>query len=181
MGYTAILGDSQQLAIANLGEQTQINLKTSNPGQQQSQSSSFRTGRWSNEPQLFQTGQGFILKIAGDRAIHYVLIQQNSISTINAPKELDNYPQVDLATSAEPMPESSQPMPSMQPMQPMQPLKMGNMSMDINSMSMRMGNMSMSFDEGQPSKTTKQFCSQCGVEAKTGDRFCRSCGHELAQ
>jgi len=69
----------------------------------------------------------------------------------------------------------------MQPMQPMQPLKMGNMSMDINSMSMQMGNMSMNLNEPLKTTVTKQFCSQCGTEAKTGDRFCRSCGNELNQ
>ena len=66
-------------------------------------------------------------------------------------------------------------------MQPMQPLKMGNMSMDINSMSMQMGKMTMGLDNQQKTTATKQFCSQCGTEAKTGDRFCRSCGHKLEQ
>lgn len=173
MGYSAILSDSQQLAIANLGEQTQVNLTMSRPGQQQSQSSSFSTGKWSNEPKLFRTGQEFILQIESDRGLHYVLIQQNSISTVNSPGDLNNYSQVDLTASPDSNSESTQ------SMQPMQPLKMGNMSMDIDSMSMKMGNMSMGSDSQSKSSATKQFCSQCGTEAKAGDRFCRSCGHEL--
>ena len=174
MSYLAILGDSQQLAIANLGEQTQINLKMSSPGQQQSQGSSFSTGKWLKEPKLFNTGQGFVLQIEGERGSHQILIQQNSISTINSPGDLHNYPQVDLKASADPVPASMQ-------QQPMQPLKMGNMSMDLNSMSMQMGDMSIGSGNQQKTNITKQFCSQCGKEAKAGDRFCRSCGHELAQ
>lgn len=45
MAYSVTLDGSGQLAIANLGEQTQINLSMSTPGQQQSQSSSFRLNR----------------------------------------------------------------------------------------------------------------------------------------
>ena len=169
MAYSAILGDSQQLAIANLRMQTQISLTTTSPGQQQSQSSSFSTGKWTAEPKLFQVDRGFVLEIESEQNSFYVLIQQNSVSTIQAPANLNNCPQVDLTEVSDSNPE---------PMQPMQPMKMGNMSMDINSMSMQMGNMSMSLDN--ESKTTpKQFCSQCGTEAKAGDRFCRSCGHEL--
>ena len=171
MAYSAMLGSSQQLAIANVGGQTQVSLKMSSPSQQQSQSSSFTTGKWSNEPKLFDTGQGFILQIEGARA-YYVLIRQNSISTVESPGDLSSYREVDLRSSPEPNPAT-------QPMQPMQPLKMRNMSMDINSMKMKMGNMSMGFDNPNQTNVTKQFCSQCGTEAKAGDRFCRSCGHEL--
>lgn len=170
MAYSAMLGGSQQLTIANVGGQTQVSLKMSSPGQQQSQSSSFTTGKWSAEPKLFDTRQGFILHIEGDRGSYYVLIQQNSVSTIESPGDLSSYQEVDLTSSPDPNPES---------MQPMQPLKMGNMSMDINPMKMRMGNMSMGFDKPNRTNQTKQFCSQCGTEAKAGDRFCRSCGHEL--
>jgi len=175
MAYSAILGGSQQLAIANVGGQTQISLKMSSPGRQQSQSNSFSTGKWSNKPRLFQTGQGFVLQIDGDRSSYYVLIQQNSISTINSPGDLSNEREVDLNPSTNPNSEPTQ------PMQPMQPLKMGNMSMDINSMSMKMGNMSMGSNDPKKTNVTKQFCSSCGTEAKAGDRFCRSCGHELNQ
>jgi len=179
MAYSALLGGSQQLAIANIGQQTQVSLTANSPGQQQSQSTSFSTGQWSGKPKLFQTATGFILQIESDRGSHYVSIQQNSISNIQSPGDLSPYPEVDLKAGADPNTESSSPMPPMQPMQPMQPMKMGNMSMDANSMSMRMGNMSMDSNNPKKNSTTKQFCSQCGVEAKTGDRFCRSCGHEL--
>ena len=173
MAYSAILGGSQQLAIANLRMQTQISLTTTSPGQQQSQSSSFTTGKWTAEPKLFQVDQGFVLQIESEQNLSYVLIQQNSVSTIQAPANINNRPQVDLTKVSD---SGSEPM---QPMKPMQPLKMGNMSMDLNSMSMQMGNMSMGFNNESKTNVPKQFCSQCGTEAKTGDRFCRSCGHEL--
>lgn len=171
MAYSAVLGGSQQLTIANVGGQTQVSSKMSRPGQQQSQSSSFTTGKWANKPQLFDTGRGFILHLEGDRGSYYVLIQQNSVSTIDSPGDLGSYRQVDLTPTSDPSSES---------MQPMQPMEMGNMSMDINSMKMKMGNMSMGFNNPNRTNVT-QFCSQCGTEAKTGDRFCRSCGHELAK
>ena len=190
MAYSAILGASQQLAIANLGEQTQISLTTSNPGQQQSQSSSFSTGKWTEEPKLFRVGQGFVLVIEAEANSSYISIGQNSIgqnsisstgftiALVNSSPDLHNCPQVALNVIPDPVFEPMQPM---QSMQPMQPLKMGNMSMDLNSMSMQMGNMSLNLNSQSKTTVTKQFCSQCGAEARTGDRFCRSCGHELDQ
>jgi hypothetical protein len=170
MAYSVTLNGYGQLAIANLGEQTQINLSMSIPGQQQSQSTSFRTGKWLSRPKLFQLEQGFVLEINTSQNSHYILIRHNSISTIKSPTGLNNYPQIDLTA----IPDfNSAPMP------PIQPLKMGNMSMNLNSMSMQMGNMSMSLNNQSKTSVTQQFCSQCGKQAKMSDRFCRSCGHEL--
>ncbi|MEL6494969.1 MAG: zinc ribbon domain-containing protein [Cyanobacteria bacterium J06623_7] len=177
MGYIAVLSDSQQLAIANSGTQTQISSTIATPGQQQSQSSSFNTGKWNGKPKLFRLGQEFVLQIDVTGDAFYVLIRPNSIATIPAPAALHNYPQVALTEVADTNPKTMPPMPSMPTMPPM---KMGNMSMDINSMSMQMGNMSLDFGNQNKTTTVKQFCSQCGQEARTGDRFCRSCGHELA-
>ncbi|MEM8675696.1 MAG: zinc ribbon domain-containing protein [Cyanobacteria bacterium P01_G01_bin.67] len=174
MAYVATLSDFQQLAIANLGGQTQINLTLSRPGQQQNQSSSFTTGSWRIEPKLFQLGQDYILRIDAEQGLHHILIQQNSVSTVNPPPDLDHHPTLSFSH----VPDSTQ-----DPIEfkPMPPMKMGNMSMDINSMSMQMGNMSLQFDRQPKTSENKTFCAQCGVEAKTGDRFCRSCGHELNQ
>jgi zinc-ribbon domain len=170
MAYSVILGDSRQLAIANLGTQTQINLSMSTPRQQQSQSTSFSTGKWLSKPKLFQLEQGFVLEINTSQNSHYILIQDNSISTIKPPAGLNNYPQIDLTA----IPDSNS-----APMPPIQPLKMGNMSMNLNSMSMQMGKMSISLNNQSKTSVTQQFCSQCGKQAKMSDRFCRSCGHEL--
>lgn len=170
MAYSVILGDSRQLAIANWGSQTQINLSISTPGQQQSQSSSFRTGKWLSQPKLFQLEQGLVLEINTSENSHYILIQDYSISSIKSPTGLNNYPQIDLTV----IPDTDS-----APMPPIQPLKMGNMSMHLNSMSMQMGKMSMSLNNQSKTSVTQQFCSQCGKQAKMSDRFCRSCGHQL--
>ena len=180
MAYTANLSSHQQVKIANQGMQTVITLQSSTPGQQQSQSSSFTTGKWNKPPHLYQTESGFVLEINSDTQEHFILIQANSITTIAAPSLQNSIP-----VNLQNIPDTNQNTPDfepMQPMQPMQPMKMGNMSMKINPMSMRMGNMSMSMDDNEENKTakpTKRFCTQCGQEAKIRDRFCASCGNKL--
>ena len=172
MAYVATLGNSR-LAIALQGTQTNITLTSSSTGQQQSQSSSFNTGKWHDTPKLRSVGQGAVLQIDTDRGSYYIHILSNSINRVDPPSDLQNYSTIDLKEVDDTQAASTvESMPSMQPMQ------MGNMSMEIDSMSMKMGDMSMGIDN--PAKTTtKLFCSQCGTEAKAGDRFCRSCGHEL--
>ena len=178
MAYTANLSGNQQLTIANQGIQTSIALISSSPGQQQSQSNSFTTGNWIEPPQLYQTGSGFVLQINSNNGQHFVLIQANSINTIAAPA-LSNAVKVDLKNTPDTTANQNEiKFKPMQPMQPMQPMKMGNMSMDINSMSMQMGNMSLDMNK-QKSASTKRFCSQCGEKVKPGDRFCSSCGNQL--
>ncbi|HEY9771375.1 MAG TPA: zinc ribbon domain-containing protein [Coleofasciculaceae cyanobacterium] len=174
MAYAAILSNTQKLAIALWGTQTQITLMMSSAGQQQSQGSSFSTGKWISKPKLFKVGASFVLQIDTETGSYYIQIQHNSISTI-APISTTDYPMVDLKE----VPESGQKPFDIKPMQPMQPMKMDNMSMDINSMSMQMGNMAMSLANQSKTNVTKQFCSQCGTQAKESDRFCRSCGHQL--
>ena len=169
MAYTASLTNNQQLTIALGGIQTNISLVSSSPGQQQSQSNSFTTGKWKTPPQLYKTRMGFVLKIDSENGTYFIAIQSNSIATINPP-DLSNATKVDLQTTPDPTPNDMG-------FEPMQPMKMGNMTMDINSMSMQMGNMSMNI--GKNKTSTKRFCSQCGEPAKASDRFCSSCGHQL--
>jgi hypothetical protein len=165
MAYQAILNGTQQLTISNQGVQTLITLISSSPGQQQSQSSSFTTGNWVRSPQLFQTGQGFILQIEGSNGQYFIQIQSNGISTINGIPTLSHSTPVDLEQVADPPEQNVN-------FEPMQSLRMGNISMGINSMSINMNN---KFRQ----TGTKRFCSQCGVKAKLSDRFCSSCGHQL--
>ena len=174
MAYVASLNDSQKIAIALQGRQTQITLTSSSPGQQQSQSSSFSTGKWLNTPKLIDIGRGAVLQLDTEEGTRYIHITGNRIDMVNPPSDLQNYPTIDWQQGNS----GSTTFKPMQPMQPMQPMKMGDMSMDLNSMSMQMGDLSMSMNENKTS-TTQQFCSQCGTQAKAGDRFCRSCGHEL--
>lgn len=179
MAYLATLDDTRKLAIANSGGQTQITLVTSTPGQQQSQSSSLSTGKWLGKPKLYNTGRNWILQIDTFEGMHCIEIQANGMTITSAPPNLSDYPTVEFNNIADSNRQGNfKSFPSMQPMQPMQ---MGNMSMDLNSMSMQMGDMSLNLNRSTEPTPTKQFCSQCGKEAKAGDRFCRSCGHELAK
>ena len=177
MAYQAILNGTQQLIVSIQNQQTQISLITSIPGQQQSQSSSFVTGVWTKPPQLFQSAEGFFLQIEGAENQYLILIQSNSLQIIDHAITLDSASKIELTPIANPASQSNfEPMSSMPPMQPM---KMGNMSMDINSMSMQMGNMSLNLNNQSKTAGVKTFCSQCGTDAKSGDLFCRSCGHDL--
>lgn len=176
MSYAANLTNNQRLAIANQGNQTIISLVSTTTGQQQSQTSSFTTGVWHTPPQLYQVGTSFVLKLNSGQNIAHILIQSNGISTIAAPT-LDNAIEVELQKTDDTVIDSSSV--SFEPMQPMQPMKMGNMSMDINSMSMQMGNMSLNMNNNKTSTSAKVFCSQCGQQAKPNARFCSSCGHKL--
>ena len=171
MAYTAKLLSDRQLTVINQGSQTFITLTSQSPGQQQSQTNSFTTGQWQVPPQLYHLGEGFVLQSSSHSGMHFLLIRVNSISTIAKPA-LDNAVRVDLQEVADP-PANSQTI----EFEPMQPMKMGNMSMDLNSMSMQMGNMSMNM--GNTATSTKRFCSQCGQVAKVNARFCSSCGHQL--
>ena len=167
MPYTANLSDNQKLAISNIGNQTNITLVSSSTGQQQSQGSSFTTGVWQTPPQLYKVGAGFILKLNTSSGASYVSIQANGMSTITAPAS-DNGEEVklqktdDTATDA-----SNMGFEPIQPMKPMQPMKMGNMSMDINSMSMQMGNMSLNMNDNKTSTSTKVFLRPMRTRSKT--------------
>ena len=174
MACWATLNGTQWIKISNQGRQTQITLMASNPGQQQSQSSSLTTGTWINPPQLFNTSQGFILQINTEQGKNFIQIQANGISTIKGIPSLHNATSIKLETVGNPGQADMK-------FEPMQPMKMGNMSMDINSMSMQMDDMSLDLRNKSKTTASKTFCSQCGTEAKNGDRFCRSCGHNLSQ
>ncbi|MGD1917951.1 MAG: zinc ribbon domain-containing protein, partial [Pleurocapsa sp.] len=168
MSYAANLTGNQHLAIANTRDKTTINLVSSSFGQQQSQSSSFTTGIWQAPPQLYQIGTNFVLKLNGERGISHILIQANGISN-REQRELGKEIEIEIQKTKDAEIESSnmkyKPMEMMKPieqMKPMQPMKMGNMSMDINSMSMQMGNMSLNMNDTKTSTSTKLFCDQCG-------------------
>jgi len=173
MAYTANLTSNQQLTITLQGNQTNISLVSSSPGQQQSQNSSFTTGNWQTPPKLYRIGAGFAIAINSQRGSQFILIQGNSISTTSAP-DLNNASQIDLKETSDP---PYNPNNINVDFEPMQPMKMGNMAMDINSMSMQMGNMAMNLNQGKT--PAKRFCAQCGEPAKPSDRFCSSCGHQL--
>ncbi|RMF21280.1 MAG: zinc ribbon domain-containing protein, partial [Cyanobacteria bacterium J083] len=137
MAYAVNLSSNQHLTVTNQGKQTLISLVSITPGQQQSQSSSITTGAWTRPPQLYQTASGLVLQINRDQQQHFILIQGNRINPIAAPT-WQNAVEIEL----ENIPDSTA-TPTYLEFEPMQPMQMGNMSMNLDSMSMEMGNMSM--------------------------------------
>jgi hypothetical protein len=177
MAYMAHLSSNQHLTVVNQEMQTVITVTSNSPGQQQSQSSSLTTGNWIKSPQLFKTRSGFILQFNGDRGQHFVLIQATGIRTITAPV-LEDAVKIDLEKTADSTANQNE-----VKFEPMPPMKMGNMSMNMNPMSMQIGDMFMTMGQktGQKTKfpSQKHFCTQCGQKIQSGDRFCASCGHQL--
>ena len=181
MSYQASLSRNQKLVVNQLGIQTAIALTASTQGQQQSQATSFTTGTWQRPPRLYQQGLGFILEIHGDLGIFYVALSNTGINSIAKP-DLNSATPMTLQNTP-PTKTQDFDFATMSPMEPMQPMSMGNMSMNLNSvsnsMSMSMGNMSMKMGNMSDSSRPQTFCNQCGQKAKIGDRFCRSCGNNL--
>jgi zinc-ribbon domain len=175
MAYSCELSPVQKIYLDNPGTQTVVTIFSGSPGQQQQSSSSLQTGSWTAPPELFQTPNGVVLKIATAQGNHFMQIQGSSTSIMSGSPSFGSAQQMQLQQVASPLTSS---MPSMEPMEPMQPMKMGNMSMNANPMEMRMGNMEMRM--GELTQGTRRFCSQCGAAVQPEDRFCASCGHQLS-
>ncbi len=181
MAYVCELGTGQKVYLENQGTQTVVTTLSGSLGQQQQSSSSFTTGIWTLPPEMFQTPNGFVLKISTNQGEHYIQIQGNSMGVMSASPSLGSSQQMQVQQVANASSFSMSPLPPIQPMQPMQPMSMGDMQMSQNPMAMRMGNMAMSMGTpAQPTQSIKSFCSQCGAKVGASDRFCSSCGHQLS-
>ncbi len=185
MAYIGKLGAGQQLYLENQGTQTLITLTSHSNSQQQSQSSGFQTGNWTVPPTLFRTPAGFILRIESSSGQHFVQIQSNGMSTLQAVPSLVHADVIsleqvaDAASSSQQSIEFTPLMEPMKPMEPLPPMKMGDMEMRMNPMEMRMGNMELRMGEKLQTQSGSRFCSQCGQSVKESDHFCSSCGHRL--
>lgn len=184
MAFWCELGNGQRLYLENQGEQTIATIATHSPGQQQQSSSSVMTGAWTASPEAFRTGSGAIVKLATLRGEVFVQVQGTTVSFLPEAPSASNAQQMQLHSvehapkpHLEPMP----PMPPMQPMSPMQPMppmRMGDMEMNLNPMSMRMGNMELQMDAPTATTSARRFCTQCGSAIAPADRFCANCGHK---
>lgn len=184
MPYTCHLPSGQQLFLENAGNATIVTMASTGVGQQQQASSRLQTGVWAGPPQVFQTANGVVVRIATIQGTHYLQIQGNQISTINGPPGIDQLTTVGMTQVAAIPGPSMPPMPPMQPMQPMPPMQMGNMTLTTDPMEMRMGNMAMQMGASNPPSPQnppgqRRFCTQCGAQVAPEDRFCGSCGHQL--
>lgn len=175
MPYSYDLSPGQKIYLDNPGALTSITLTSTGAGLQQQSSSQVSTGPWTDIPQIARVGNGVLLRCVTAQGAFFWQIQGMQIAAAPATAWA--------AAQATPMQatESSPPIasvPPMTPLQPMAPMRMGNMEMSLNPMTMRMGKMTLGPDS--PTVNTPKFCTQCGAAIAPGDRFCGSCGHQLS-
>ncbi len=179
MAYQGDLGSGLVLYLENRDLQTNLTLSSSNPGQQQSQSTGLQTGRWTMPPSLFRTSIGFILRIEASQGQFFLQIQAGALQVLSQPPLLTTAEMLPLHQVSESQTTSGFSMPPMEPMKPME-LRMGNMQMRMEPMQMQMGDMQLQMPSSQAGQPSRNFCSQCGSRVGAGDRFCSHCGHPLA-
>ena len=191
--YQAQLDKYRHLLIHNQGDQTQLTLQTSSPGQQQSQGSGFRTGLWTGPPTLFQVDREFVLRLDGRERQLFIEISAGGVHTLSGPPSL---------VGAQVWPMQPVEPPKMEPMQPMPPMRMqmGDMMMDMGSgqmsmggsggMQMGSGGMSMGNPAPAEPETASTDTAKVKAEAETPPaaanteppstsprpRFCSQCG-----
>lgn len=184
--YTCDLDKDQQIYIENQGSRTVIRLTSGGLGQQQSQSNSFETGNWRVPPTGFRTRGGVVLRIEAEQSQHFIQVQSNGMSKLDAAPSLSDAEVLPLQKVETETPSRQNSMPGMQPMQPMEPMKpmqpmqMGNMEMQMGNMEMRLGEPPQMETVTEQAQSTKNFCPQCGSKVEEGDRFCSNCGKGLA-
>jgi len=182
--YTCDLDNGQQIYVDYQEPLTVITLTSGEPGQQQSQRNSFETGDWAEPPTLFGTSSGVVLRIETEQGQHFIQVQTNGMSRLNAAPLLNGaevLPLWEVGTEAVPrhsLPDM-QPMKPMKPMKPMSPMQMKPMAMHMDGMSMQMGEQLQTKKETESRQSTKNFCNQCGSKVQDSDRFCSQCGNRL--
>lgn len=171
--YVCDLDQDQQVYIENQGSRTEITLVSGGSDQQQSQGNSFETGNWHLPPTVFRTPSGVVLRIEAEQGQHFIQVQGNGMSRLDAQPALGNADVLPLRQE-----EARHSLPNMQPMKPMKP--MPPMQMQMEPMAMQMGNMAMQMETAPKQRqSTKNFCPQCGSKVEAGDRFCSGCGNRL--
>jgi hypothetical protein len=182
MIYRCEIGAGECIEFENSGSQTRLTIASSRFGQQQQASNSFNTGAWTAPPQVLQTSEGLVIKLAteqGERLIQVHQITQSStlvghLSMGDA--QLLQLQKIDEFAGAEPI----EPMEPMKRMKPLEPMRLGDMEMSLETMTMRMGDRVMQMgNAGVDTSTVQLFCTQCGTRLSSGERFCAHCGQAI--
>lgn len=173
MPYQYDLSPGQKIYLDNPGHTTVITLASGGPGQQQQSGTQVQTGPWTEMPQAAAVGSTTLIRCVTAQGIFVWQVQGMQVGTADAAL----WP-IRQAVPMQPVAANPSVMQPMWPMQPMTPMKMGDMQMSTNPMTMRMGDMALSMGAANP-PDAKLFCTQCGAAAAPGDRFCGSCGHQL--
>ena len=122
MTYRHDIGNGQRLLVENDAEDTQVALSSGDSGQQQNQSTSFNTGKWSKPPELFRTTDDLVLHLESKRGVQFISVHGHQIQSMSSEPDLKNAEKLTLKESDEKI-ARIKPMKPMEPMEPMKPMK----------------------------------------------------------
>lgn len=120
--YKCDLDNGQEVTVENQGSKTVITLVSGGSGNQQSQGNSFETGNWRYPPTVLRTSSGVVLQIEAEEDRHFIQVQGNGMSKLDAAPDLSDADELPLH-EVESDSASRHSMPDMQPMKPMKPMK----------------------------------------------------------
>ena len=115
MTYTHDIGNGQRLLVENDGDDTQVALSSGDSGQQQNQSTSFNTGKWSKPPELFRTTDDLVLRLESKSGVQFISVHGHQIQSMSSEPDLKNAEKLTLK-------ESDERIARMKPMKPMKPM-----------------------------------------------------------
>lgn len=113
MNYTANLGTGEKLTLGNENGHTQIALSSHENGHNQDQNTAFPIGNWSQKPQLFGVGNGFVVQLEIGDGQKWVSVDQNGIHLLDTAPDLSDAKTLELHESEA---DTTQPMAPMKPM-----------------------------------------------------------------
>lgn len=116
MNYTAKLDTGEKLTLGNQNGHTQIALASDENGHSQAQNTAFPIGDWSQKPQLWGIGIGFVVQIATGDGEKWVSIDQNGIHLLDKTPDLQDAKALELQESEAEIIEALAPMKPMKPM-----------------------------------------------------------------
>ena len=122
MTYRHDIGNGQRLLVENDAEDTQVALSSGDSGQQQNQSTSFNTGKWSKPPELFRTTDDLVLHLESKRGVQFISVHGHQIQSMSSEPDLKNAEKLTLKESDERI-ARMKPMKPMEPIKPMEPMK----------------------------------------------------------
>jgi hypothetical protein len=122
MTYAYDLENGQRLLVQNAGDDTNVALSSGDSGQQQNQSTGFKTGKWAKPPELFRTSEKLVLRLESKSGVQFVSVHGHQIESARNEPDLKNAEKLTLKESDENI-ARMKPMKPMKPMEPMKPMK----------------------------------------------------------
>ena len=107
MNYKGKLTTGEEVFLESNRQQTHIYLQGEDSSQQESQATSFETGRWSTAPTLFEAPDGVIAKVEVAAEPVFLTINSDGINQLDQAPALDGAETVNLEVTDE-MPASAE-------------------------------------------------------------------------